>query len=238
MRVWGYCLLILGAVFLVLMLLAQAGGAHMSFVPFFFSVFLIAMGWSFVRSGKGLVRDSPGVTSASPSPTALLPMTPEITAIVRQQRVAIWRIVLCVGAGCLVVFAAIGAVTAAAASTGSPGERGGLFIFFLVLGIITAGAVIGISWLSTIRAFGRDLHAASYVRTTGPIQIVPVLAGGAMLRLADRAFLMSGKSGIAELKQLTNGTVDYSPYGHVILAVWDAQGQLAYCAPGNVPLRP
>lgn len=233
MRVWGYFLLILGAIFLILMILAQFGGGHLSFVPFFVSVFLIAMGWSFVRSGKGLVRDSPDATSAGPSPTVALPMTPEVAAIVKRQSDSIWRILLYVGAGCLAVFVAIGAI--AALADGRPGERGGLFLFFLALGIITGGAVIGGSWLSTMRAFGRDLRAESYARTTGPIQIVPVLAGGAMLRLADRAFLMSGKSGIAELKQLTSGTVDYSPYGHVILAARTDQGQLAYCAQGYTP---
>ena len=53
-----------------------------------------------------------------------------------------------------------------------------------------------------------------------------------MLRLADRAFLMDGRSGMVELSNVDWGCVDYSPHGHMILGAWDGEGRSVYCLPG------
>jgi hypothetical protein len=54
---------------------------------------------------------------------------------------------------------------------------------------------------------------------------------GQLLRLADRAFLVTPAESIA-LSKIQQGTVDYGARGHVILAAWDEQGANVYSAPG------
>jgi hypothetical protein len=74
-------------------------------------------------------------------------------------------------------------------------------------------------------------RGASYLRTTGPVEVVS-LGNGAMLRLADRAFLIDQRYGATELANLGWGRVDYSPHGHVILGAWDRDGRSVYSLPG------
>ncbi len=51
MRIWGTVLLVLGILFLIMFALAELGGAHLGFIPFFVSGFLILMGWNLRKSG-------------------------------------------------------------------------------------------------------------------------------------------------------------------------------------------
>ena len=76
----------------------------------------------------------------------------------------------------------------------------------------------------------QDLDDPTYLRTSGPIQVEP-LFGGNLLRLADRAFLLKGRSSIpamAQLAKLNWATVDYSRHAHVILRVSDRSGNAVY----------
>jgi hypothetical protein len=59
--------------------------------------------------------------------------------------------------------------------------------------------------------------------------------GGMLLRLADRAFLINTRKEAKALETLRQGTVEYSPRGHVIVAAWDSQGRIVYAAPGYEP---
>lgn len=233
MRVVGYVLLVIGIAFLVLFAFAAMGGAHLGFVPWFVSIFLIAMGWTFARSGTGIVRVGPAAVAATATDGPLtmeLPISPEAAAVIRKRSEDSRRIPLYIGGAFLVLFVAIGATAAALDKT--PGEGSSLFGIFAIIGIVSAAMIIGICWLAT-RSIVRDARGATYLRTTGPIQVVPMMfGGGAVLRLADRAFLMNSIKEIRALSKLDRGTVDYSPHGHVILAARDSQGQIAYCAPG------
>ena len=89
----------------------------------------------------------------------------------------------------------------------------------------------GISWLSVQRPARHDLSSATYLRTTGPLGLVYIY-GGAILRLADRSFIVNGKEGIPALSSISWGTVDYSPHGHMILSAWNSKGKSVYCLPG------
>jgi hypothetical protein len=96
---------------------------------------------------------------------------------------------------------------------------------------VCAIMIFTIAWLTSLMPVRRDLRSSTILRTTGPVQVVAVV-GGAMLRLADRAFLMNGREGMAALSKLEWGTVDHSAHGHVILGAWAKDGRCVYSAPG------
>jgi hypothetical protein len=244
MRIWGYILLILGILFLVLFGLAQLGGAHLGILPFIISFILIAAGSRLVTSGKGIIQSKPQtnaqyptapsvagqtVAPAARASTVEMPLTPEVTALVARQSARSKRTLLYVAGGFLVLFAGMG--VAAFALDNTPGEGAMALGYLGGIGLLTAILIYGISWLTTQRPVRRDLRGTTYLRTTGPIEVVPI-SSGAMLRLADRAFMMNGRAGMKELSKLSRGKVDYTPHGHVILAAWDAEGRSVYSLPG------
>jgi hypothetical protein len=229
-RVLGYVSLAIGILFLVLLVLAEFGGAHLSVLPFVVSIFLVSIGASLVKSGKGIVQATPASNVESEGHlTVELPMSPEVAAVIDRQSARSWRFLLYLAGGFIVFFIGMGAVLGLADKT--PGEIGLFVGLFGSVGVATAIMIVGIGWLTTRGPMSRDLRAPSYLRTTGPIRVVTIW-GGATLRLADRAFLMNGKAGISELSKLDAGSVDYTSRGHVILAAWDREGRSVYCAPG------
>ncbi len=231
MRIAGYVILIASSLFLILFAMAELGGGHVGVLPFFISVFLAAMGWSFVKSGRAIVQvQVPAGASAEPT-TVEMPMFPGIAMALAQQNARDWRRVLYVAGGFIVVFAVIGALIDLL--NAAPEEGTVMLGVFGGLGVVTAAIIAGISWLAMRLPVKRDLRAAHYLRTTGPMQIVAIpFSSGVTLRLADRAFLLNGTAVIRALGSISRGTVDYSPHGHVILAAWDSQGRKVYGAPG------
>ena len=246
MRIWGYVLLIIGIVFLLLFVMAELGGGHVGIVPFFVSGFLILMGWRMRNSGQGLVQSKPAATAqypgAAPAPgpvqgaapaaefsTVEMPLTPDVAAAIAAQNARRQRVLLYVGGGFFVFFILLGIVLSAA--NVAPGHGPSLLAVFAGIGVATVILMYGISWLTVFKPVRRDLQGTIYLRTTGPVKVVTISSGG-MLRLADRAFLIDRRNGMAELMKLGWGRVDYSPHGHVILAAWDSEGRNVYSLPG------
>jgi hypothetical protein len=224
--------------------LAEFGGGRVGFVPFFVSAFLIFMGWNLRKSGRGIlqskpVAEHPGVQisasqgqSSTPAPefsTVELPLTPEIAAMIKRQSARAKRMLLYVVAGCLIFFSVLGGVLSITDKTPNQGVT--FLVVFGSIGVASAGLIYGICWLTSFRPIARDLCGTTYLRTTGPVEVVS-MGNGAMLRLADRAFLIDQRYGATELGQLGWGRVDYSPHGHVILGAWDKDGRSVYSLPG------
>ena len=243
MRIWGYVLLILGVLFLIMFTLAEFGGAHLGVVPFFVSGFLILMGWNLRNSGKGILQSRPvnhpsggtlpatGQTTA-PAPefsTVELPLTPEIAAMIKRQTSRSQKILLYLVGGFFVFFCGLGAVLGLTDKNHS--EAMTFLAIFGSIGVASGILIYGISWLTVLKPVRHDLRGITYLRTTGPIEVVWI-ASGAMLRLADRAFLIDRRYGGTELAKLSWGRVDYSPHGHVILGAWDRDGRSVYSLPG------
>lgn len=246
MRIWGYVLMVIGILFLVLFGFAELGGAHLGVFPFLIPIFLIAIGSGLRSSGMGILKSKPaapagnanvanaaaqghaGATVAEFS-TVELPLTLEIATLIARQASRANRFLLYVSGGSLVFFIILGAVLAATADNSREADT--FLIALGAVGVASAILIYGISWLTNQKPVRRDLHGTDYMRTTGPIEVVPI-SSGAMLRLADRAFMMNGRGGMKELGKLNRGTVDYTPHGHVILAAWDAEGRSVYCLPG------
>jgi hypothetical protein len=246
MRIWGNVLFIIGILFLLLMVLAEFGGGHLGFIPFFVAGLLIFMGWRMRTSGMGILQANPAATAehagavkiaapgqpAAPAAefaTVELPLTPEVAAVIERQSARTQRILLYVVFGFLFFFIVLGAVLAAA--NVAPGQGETFLALFTGIGVASALLIYSIFWLTARRPVRRDLRGTTYLRTTGPVQVVPISSGG-MLRLADRAFLMDRRNGMKELSKLPWGRVDYSPHGHVILAAWDSEGRSVYSLPG------
>jgi hypothetical protein len=246
MRIWGYVLMVLGILFLILFGFAELGGAHLGAFPFLIPIFLIAIGSGLRSSGMGILKSKPGEPAGNASvevatapdqasmpaaefSTVELPLTPEITTLIARQTSRANRFLLYVSGGSLVFFIILGAVLAATADNSREADT--FLIALGAVGVASAILIYGISWLTNQKPVRRDLHGTTYLRTTGPIEVVPI-SSGAMLRLADRAFMMNGRAGMKELSKLSRGTVDYTPHGHVILAAWDAEGRSVYCLPG------
>jgi hypothetical protein len=239
MRIFGYVLLVVGILFLVLFAMAQFGGAHLGVLPWLISLALASAGWSLARSGKGLVRASPIGSAIAAGPltaetaafTVAVPMSPEAAAVIKRQADRSQRAPLYIAGGFFAFFLLLGAVIAMVDH--APGEGGSLFAIFALIGALTGVLIAAISLIST-RPYGRDRNETTFLRTTGPIEVASMgfWSVAAILRLADRAFLINLPAERAALSRLNEGTVDYSPHGHVILAVWDSQRRIAYCAPG------
>ncbi|MGB6197935.1 MAG: hypothetical protein WBF35_00155 [Candidatus Acidiferrales bacterium] len=246
MRIWGNIVLIVGILFLLLFGLAEFGGGHLGVVPFFVAGLLIFMGAKLRASGKGIVQANPAeseghlgsaVATALSQPaapaaqfsTVELPLTPEVAALIAAQSARGQRLLLYVVAGFLVFFVVLGVVLDVV--NAAPGQGQTLALLLGGIGVAAGVMIYGISWLTTRKPVRRDLRGTTYLRTTGPVKVVPI-STGAMLRLADRAFLIDRRYGMAQLSTLGWGTVDYSPHGHVILGAWDNQGRPVYCLPG------
>jgi hypothetical protein len=248
MRILGWIILIIGVVFLALFGLAQLGGGHIGPTPFIIAALLIIMGLRLRAAGKGLVASNPGVAasvsaaSASGQPTPFtgevatveLPLTPEVAAVLSAQNARGRRVLKYVSLGFFGLFLLVGIVTGLINHNSPNGPI--FFGMFAGIGIATAGMIYGLSWLTTQRLVNRDLRGNIYLRTTGPVQVVRMY-NGAILRLADRSFMMNGRFGMKELSGMRAGRVDYSPHGHVILGAWDAGGQRVYCLAGYEPLQ-
>lgn len=241
MRIFGDLLLALGIIFLILFILAAVGGGDMGYAPFLVAAVLIATGANLRSSGQGLLRARPeaatGTTSAAGAAGAKtpstppefsvveMPMTPEVAAAVATQGAHYWRDVKRVILFFFAFFVALGIVIDVADKDVTQKH---IFLFvFIFIGVATAIMIGGISWLTVQRPVRRDLTSKSYLRATGPLRIVDI-SGGAILRLADRSFIVNGNGGVAQLRDLDWGTVDYSSSGHVILGAWDNTGKSVY----------
>lgn len=240
MRIWGTVLLVLGVLFLIMFAFAEFGGAHIGVVPFFVSAFLILMGWNLRKSGKGILQPkpaenagagAPGQSNAAPAEfsTIELPLTPEIAAVIVRQSARAKRLLYYVAGGFCLLFVGLGSVLGITDKT--PGEGMTFLLIFGSIGIASGIMIYGIWWITAMKPVRRDLRGTTYLRTTGPVEVVS-LGNGAMLRLADRAFLIDQRYGATELGALGWGRVDYTPHGHVILGAWDRDGRSVYSLPG------
>jgi hypothetical protein len=237
-RITGYVLLVLGIIFELLFVLAALGGGKISPSAYVIAAILIIMGWRMKAYGKGIsTRPTPAspsgaaiaeASSVTPSPTVELALTPAVVGLITRETARSRRIMTIVVVVGVVVFLAIGEGIDLAVS--SPGNMKA-FPMMAIVGL-AFGLIVGGIWFATLeRPVRRDLRESTYLRTSGPIQIVPMF-GGNMLRLADRAFLMNGRSAAAELAKLNWATVDYSKHAHVILGASDQSGNAVYSVAG------
>ncbi len=246
MRIFGDLLLALGIIFLILFVLAELGGGGIGAVPFIVSGVLIATGANLRSAGGGILRKKPGTTTstsankaaaagqiaATPAPefsTVELPMTPDVITAITAQNSRNWRNVKYVNIFFFAFFLVLGVVLDLTVNDVTP--RHIFLAIFPLIGLISAIMIGGISWLTVQRPARHDLSSATYLRTTGPLAIVGIY-GGAILRLADRSFIVNGTGGIPALSSISWGTVDYSPHGHMILSAWNSRGKSVYCLPG------
>jgi hypothetical protein len=245
-RIFGDLLLALGIIFLILFVLAEFGGGGVGAVPFIISGVLIVTGANLRSAGGGILRKKPEATTAAnankaaaaaqsaatPAPefsTVELPMTPDVTAAIAAQNSRNWRNVKYVNIFFFAFFLVLGIVLDLTVNDVTP--RHIFLAIFPLIGLVSAIMIGGISWLSVQRPARHDLSSATYLRTTGPLGLVYIY-GGAILRLADRSFIVNGKEGIPALSSISWGTVDYSPHGHMILSAWNSKGKSVYCLPG------
>ncbi len=234
MRILGLVLMIVGIAFEILLALALLGGGKNLFWGFIFAGGLIAGGWKLRSYGKGIRQEEPvaapaEATPKSPppqSPTAELPITQDVSfALVRQR--ARWRRTTAIIIACgLVFFLVLAEGIPLAVSTPTRHEPFSFLIasFGLFLGLFFAAVHVFQRELPV----RRDLRDATYLRTSGPVQVVSVL-GGWLLRLADRAFFVY-RPWLKVLLNLRWATVDYSRHAHVIFEIRDSAGQVVYSA--------
>jgi len=241
MRIAGDLMLVLGIIFLILFVMAEFGGGGVGASPFLVSGFLIALGANLRRSGGEILqaKPTPAGTSASSGAkgqeappkfsTVEMPMTPEVATTIAEQSARAWKLVKRVVLFFFLFFIVLGVVLDMADKDVAIPHV--FLIIFPAIGVAAAIMIGGISWLTTQEPVHRDLHGKNYLRTTGPLEVGDI-SGGAILRLADRSFIVNGTGGVNELRNLDWGRVDYSPHGHIILGAWDAKGKSVYSAPG------
>ena len=234
MRIYGLVLMIVGLVFEILLLLALLGGGKDLVLGFLVATGVIAMGWKLRTYGKGIRQQEPtSATSevspeASPAqaPTVELPVTPAISAAFIRQ-VSRWRRITAIIMACGMSFFLVPAVGIYLARPSPTSPK--LFPIILAATGLFFGLVVGgIHVFQRERPVRRDLHHSTYLRTSGPVQVVS-LFGGSLLRLVDRAFLADPSPGKV-LRNLTWATVDYSRHAHVIFEIRDQAGHVVYSA--------
>jgi hypothetical protein len=234
MRIWGLVLMIVGIVFEILLLLALLGGGKDLVLGILVSAGLIAMGWKFRTYGKGIRQQEPAsaTSEVSPeappphSPTVELPVTPVISAAFMRQ-VARWRRITAIIMACGMTFFLVPAAVLYLAM--SPTSPNLLPILLAATGLFFGLVVGGVHVFQREIPVRRDLRDSTYLRTSGPVQVVS-LYGGSLVRLEDRAFLADPAPGKV-LRNLTWATVDYSKHAHVIFEIRDQSGQVVYSAP-------
>jgi len=234
MRIWGYVLLTLGIISLIFFGYMWLEGGDVELRALAIAVLFIVTGFQFVRSGGGILEERPSDlteiadrTSPSRPLTAEVPMSPQVAAVIKKEGARTWRVSQFFCGGMLLLFAGFFGVLWIQ-NAGKSRET------LRVMAPVMFGIVLfiyAILWLTTRMPVLKDMRAASYLRTTGPVEVVRTW-NGAILRLPDRAFLVNGRRVIEPLRSLDQGTVDYTPHGHLILAAWDSQGSNVYRAPG------
>jgi hypothetical protein len=233
-RIFGLVLMIVGIVLEILLLLALLGGGKDLVLGFLVAAGLIAMGWKLRTHGKGIkqqetasAKSEVGPEAPPPlSPTVELPLTPAISAAFTSQVVR-WRRITAIIIACGVAFFVILAagMHLAISSSASPKP---FAILVSAMSLFFGLIVGGIHVFQRELPVRRDLRDSTYLRTTGPVEVVSVY-GGSLLRLADRAFLADSPPAKV-LRNLTWATVDYSRHAHVIFEIRDQSGNVVYSA--------
>jgi hypothetical protein len=109
--------------------------------------------------------------------------------------------------------------------------------FMAILGLCLAVGVGGTMILKGELPWRRDLREPTYLRTSGPVQVV-FQRGAYTLRLADRAFAPTRSPATACLAKLNWAIVDHCRHSHTILGVWDRTGANVFLFPGYQPDPP
>jgi hypothetical protein len=234
MRTIGLVIMIVGIFFEILLLLALLGGGTDLTLGLLVGAGVIAIGWKFRKYGEGIRQPEPtsaagDVCAEAPplqSPTVELPVTPEISAAFIRQ-VTRWRRITGIIIACGLAFSLVPAVGIYLA--GSFPSSPTLFPIVLAATGLFFGLVVGgIHLFQRELPVRRDLREATFLRTSGPAQVVSVF-GGSLLRLADRAFLADPPPAKV-LRNFTEATVDYTRHAHVIFEVRDPAGHVVYSA--------
>jgi len=184
--------------------------------------------------------DAPVVESAASSapgsaihsgPTVEMPMTPSAAAVIRvapRKGLAIFGIVL--GSAFAIALVISFIYDRAPADPGSPAPNNTVAVVVsmsLVSFLCLVMWAIGL-WLPS----HRDLREVTYLRTIGPVELVP-LRNGYLLRLADRNLPLNMNLGSVLAKLgMDWAVVDHSKHARVVLGVWDLSGQNVFSAPG------
>lgn len=231
MRLLGWVLLIVGVVFEGLFIMAELGGGNIQATAFFVAGMMIVMGWRLKSYGKGLVRQEPtlstedAITPVAQSPTTEIPLTPEAAAAIARLAAKSRRtIIIVIGCG-VAFFLLLGEGIDLGVSSPSPNSLNPLHLMGAAA-LCFALIVGGIHYFTVERFVRKDLGDSSYLRTSGPVQVVSVF-GGSLLRLTDRAFLTSGLP-VRVLQNLDWATVDYSRHAHLIFEIRDKTGKQVY----------
>ncbi|MGP8243971.1 MAG: hypothetical protein ACLQVN_05575 [Bryobacteraceae bacterium] len=230
MRILGWILLIVGIVFELLVVMARLGGGNVGPAALLVGAILISLGWSLTQYWKGTVTEQP--TSVSPSAnssghhpalamatqemTMTLPVVELVARELARTRRLNWIVVGCIMGPLLLIGAVVDATT--------PQQGTSIFRIMAAVSAISGAILGGLLFLTAELPLRRDLREPSYLRTSGPIQLVSV-RGGILLRLADRAFFVKQKTLWKLLHGVSWATVEYSRHGHVILEVRDEKGQ-------------
>jgi hypothetical protein len=248
-RILGYVLMSAGVLLVMLFNMAKLGGGHLGIPPYVIAFLVASAGWKLRTYGSGIAQQKPAAvplatpgqqgpgTTSAPSqsavaaapPTVEIPMTPEALAATALQTSRSRRILIYVVGGITLFFIVVGICFGL--TDPDRAEAHQFLAVFVGIGLISGLLVGVISWLTTERHVSRDLRSPTYLRTTGPVQLVSI-QGGYLVRLADCAFLLKGRAGRKELSGLTWGTVDHTPHGHIVLAAWDREGKPTYAIPG------
>jgi hypothetical protein len=234
-RIFGLVLMIVGIAFEILFFLALIGGGKDLALGLVLAAGMIAMGWKLKTYGKGIIQEEhsaattelSATTPPRQSSTVELPLTQALSvAFIRQ--VARWRRITGIIVGCFTAFFLLLSVGMYLALP-PPASPKPFLIVVAAVCLFFALFVGGIHVFQRELPVRRDLRESTYLRTSGPVQVIS-LYGGTLLRLADRAFIADSRPAVKVLRDLTWATVDYTRHAHVIFEIRDQAGHVVYSA--------
>ncbi|HZU28186.1 MAG TPA: hypothetical protein VFA04_21835 [Bryobacteraceae bacterium] len=230
MKIAGSALLVTGAIFDLLFMLAKVGGVFVSPTAFVIaSAFLIsgvrALALVKAAQTKLAAGSRPQEAGAASAETgASIPMPPQMTALIDAELARQRRVILWIGGGFVAVFL-LGGVSVHAALPGPDGAVASELVSSIGL---FGAALIGVLWMVFgQRTLRRDRSSGSYCRSAGAITVAAV-PGGYLLRVGEQVLLTNNHRAMKVLRSMPAATVDYSPHAHIIFQVYDAFGHSVY----------
>lgn len=231
MRWVGWTLLIAGVVLAVLLGLSLADGGRVS-AEGWFAVFIATSYGAALRKAKPRQRRTKAAdgSAVANDGTVEVPLTPPLREALRGDLTKTRRRLVMVYAGIAATFIAFG-VWLQFDVPRNPGVAPPASIFSGPAALMTAiclgvGVVLLLVWLPTERRVARDLRETTYLRTTGPVQLVPILSAY-QLSIGDQRFIIP--SPVASvLRTLSWATVDYTRHHHAVLTVAKKDGTVVF----------
>lgn len=230
MRFLGFTLIAIGVATIALVLSIHGGsGGTLRYVAI--AVASIGAGARFVKAGRSRnvmpASEGRGSRDSTAEGDIEIPMTPEVASVIDGAIAKLNRSFVRASAG----FLALGQILGTFLYLTTTPRM--FWSYFLGAGIGAAAMLtVGLVWIFKDKQRRRDQRELTYIRTTGPVELVWIRSNYHVLRLGGQSFRVDEKGVVPALESLDWASIDYSRHMHVIFEVRDRSGESVYSCEG------